>query len=60
MKKKKETKKQIKTATNDENVINILAAVRLNRTISTKQLERECELSRKSILRVLHESKFHP
>jgi len=57
---KKNEKTQIKTATNDENVINILAAVQLNPTISTKQLERECKFSKKSILRILHESKLHP
>jgi len=43
----------------DENA-NILAAVQLNLMISTKQLKRECELSRRSILRILHENKFHP
>jgi len=36
-----------KTATNDENTINIFATVQLNPTISTMQLERECELSRR-------------
>jgi len=48
------------TATNDENAINILAAVQLNPTISIRQLKRECELSRRSILRILHENKFYP
>jgi len=58
VKKKKKTRR--KTATNDENAINILAAAQLNPTISTRQLEKECELSRKSILRILYENKFHP
>jgi len=38
--------------------MNILAAIQLNPMISIKQLERECELSRRSILRI-HENKFH-
>jgi len=46
----------MKTQTNE----NILAAAQLNPTISTKQLEKECELSRRSILRILYENKFHP
>jgi len=46
-------------AINDENAINILAAIQLNPTISIRQLERECKLNRKSP-RILHENKFHP
>jgi len=45
---------------NDKNAINIFAAGQLNTTISTKQLEKECELSRRSIPKILHENKFHP
>jgi len=52
VKEKKITRR--KTATNDKNAINILAAVELNLMISTRQLERECEVSRRSILRILH------
>jgi len=39
--------------------INLFAAIQLNPTISTRQLERECELSRRLILKVLHKNKFH-
>jgi len=49
---KKKTRR--KTAINDENTINTLAAVHLNPTISTSQLKRECELSRRSILGAFH------
>jgi len=59
VKKKKITQKK-KTATNDENALNIFAAVQLNPTISTRQLEGECELSKRSTLRILHSNKFHP
>jgi len=60
--KKKRKEHRRKTATNDENAINILAAVQLNSMINTRQIEREYELSRRSILRILHEIyiKFHP
>jgi len=44
VKEKKRTRR--KTATNDENAINILAAIQLNPTSSIRQLERECELVR--------------
>jgi len=57
VKEKKRTRR--KTAT-DGNVINILAAVQSNSMICTRQLERECELSRRLILRILSENKFYP
>jgi len=41
VKEKKRT--QRKTAINDENTINTLAAVQLNPMINTRQLERECQ-----------------
>jgi len=53
VKEKKRTRR--KTAINDENT---LVAVQLNPTISIRQLEKECELSRRSILRILHEKQI--
>ncbi|KYN04951.1 hypothetical protein ALC62_04167 [Cyphomyrmex costatus] len=53
--------KRIKKATeSDGNSTNILAAVALNPHISTRQLERESDISRRSVLRILHSNKFHP
>jgi len=49
-----------KTATNDGNALNILAALQSNSTICTRQLERECELNSGLILRILLKNKFHP
>jgi len=54
VKEKKRTRR--KTTTNDENAINILIVVQLNPTSSIRQLEREYEPSRRSILRILHEN----
>jgi len=39
-----------KNNTNDENAINIFAPGQLNITISIRQLEKKCKLSRRSIL----------
>jgi len=49
-----------KKATNDDNTINILAAVAENPNVSTRQLECDSGISRRSILRILHFQKFHP
>ena len=53
-------RKRIKKATDNGNSTNILAAVALNPYISTRQLERESDISRQSVLRIFHSNKFHP
>nr|XP_034195052.1 uncharacterized protein LOC117611224 [Osmia lignaria] len=49
-----------KRVTDDGNSINIVAAVIRDPRVSTRQLERESGLSRRSILRILHVNRFHP
>lgn len=49
-----------KKVTDENNATNILAAVINNPHTSTRELERQSGISRRSILRILHTHKFHP
>uniref|UniRef100_A0A8D8XFP3 Transposase n=1 Tax=Cacopsylla melanoneura TaxID=428564 RepID=A0A8D8XFP3_9HEMI len=48
------------TITTDNNRINILAQVAFDPYLSTRQMARESGLSRSSIMKMLHQDKFHP
>lgn len=54
---KSERQKQV---INEEMEISVLASVSRNPHISSRQIERESGISRRSILRILHRHKFHP
>lgn len=49
-----------KTKTNEDNATNILAFVRVNPHSSTRQISRESNVSKSSILRIFRNYKFHP
>lgn len=54
------TRNRVKQIINEDNKVNILAAVNRNPHISQRQLERESNISRTSIRRLLKTEKFHP
>lgn len=49
-----------KTVTNEANEIAVLAAVTLNPSMSSREIERQSAINRTSILRILKRHKFHP
>ncbi|XP_011858348.1 PREDICTED: uncharacterized protein LOC105555911 [Vollenhovia emeryi] len=46
--------------TNENNTVNVLAAVAANPHISSRQITRGSGISQRSVLRILHEHTFHP
>ncbi|KZC04451.1 hypothetical protein WN55_04257 [Dufourea novaeangliae] len=55
------TKRNVtKTTTSEENTIAVLAAVTENPHISTRQILRGSGISKTSVLRMLHNEKYHP
>lgn len=54
------TRNRVKQIINEDNKVNILAAVNINPHISQRQLERESNISQTSIRRLLKTEKFHP
>ena len=52
-------RQQSKTATGEQNSINILAAVAHNPHVNTRQIEHESGVSPRSLRRILHSKKLH-
>ena len=56
----KQTRVKRRTVVNENNAAAILAFVALNPHAGNRQMEKKCGISQRSVLRILHQHKFHP